>query len=252
MPSQPPHQAHVAVVDDDPAVRDALRSCLEAGGYRVSEASSGKELQQLLAGSAVDLITLDLGLQGEDGLAIAREIRAASKVPIIMITGKSDLIDRVVGLELGADDYIAKPFHVREVLARVRSVLRRAEDASSRPGAEQPAKVARYEFQGWTLECDSRELRSAAGDSTYLTAVEFNLLVVFLSHARRTLARDELLDLSKGEEWSANDRLIDNQVGRLKRKMHDLNGDADVIRSVRGVGYLLACDVVAHAVSRQE
>ena len=251
MSSQPAQQAHVAVVDDDPAVRDALRSCLEAGGYRVSEASSGKELQKLLAASTVDLITLDLGLHGEDGLAIAREIRAASKVPIIMITGKSELIDRVVGLELGADDYIAKPFHVREVLARVRSVLRRAEDASSGTTGKPSGNVARYEFSGWTLDCSNRELRAEHGGSTYLTAVEFNLLVVFLGNPRRTLTRDELLDLSKGQEWSANDRLIDNQVGRLKRKMLDLNGDTEVIRSVRGIGYVLASDVAAKVVSRQ-
>ena len=252
MPSQTANQVHVAVVDDDPTVRDALRSCLEAGGYRVSEASTGKELKSLLAGRTVDLITLDLGLHTEDGLAIAREIRAASKVPIIMITGKSDLIDRVVGLELGADDYITKPFHVREVLARVRSVLRRAEDASTGAAAKQPDKVARYAFRGWTLDCTSRELKAELGGSTYLTAVEFNLLVAFLSHAGRTLTRDELLDLSKGEEWCANDRLIDNQVGRLKRKMFDLNGDAEVIRSVRGVGYMLACDVVVPTVNGQK
>ena len=238
-------QGHVAVLDDDPNVRDALRSCLEAGGYRVSEASDSKQLQKLLAGSKIDLVTLDLGLQGEDGLPIAREIRAASAVPIIMITGRSDLIDRVVGLELGADDYISKPFHVREVLARVRSVLRRTEGVA----AKESGKVARYQFRDWTLDCNCRELKAARGGSTLLTDGEFNLLVAFLRNAKRTLSRDELLNLLKGQEWNANDRLIDNQVGRLKRKMFELNGDSEVIKNVRGIGYVLAADVVAHKVS---
>ncbi len=241
------HTPHILVVDDEDGVRTLLRECFEFEGFLVSEARDGAELFAALARTAPDLITLDLKLGGENGLDLAQKIRAERNVPIVMITGKSDTIDRVVGLELGADDYIGKPFHVREVLARVRAVLRRYQAV---PGAadDDGAKAAdaggeRYAFAGWLLDLARRELRAADGRVCDLTTAEFNMLEMFVRRPNRVLSRDNIMDLLKGHEWTAFDRSIDALVVRVRRKVETEAETPRLIKTVRGVGYVLACDV---------
>jgi DNA-binding response OmpR family regulator len=201
----------------------------------VSEASDGAGVQAALL-SRVDLITLDLNLGGVDGLAIARSVRQTSTVPIIMITGKGDMIDRIVGLELGADDYIAKPFHVREVLARVRSVLRRSvpPPAAANPGAD---PVATMTFDGLVLDFQRRELTGRQGEPMRITSGEFDLLAIFLRHANRVLNRDQIMDLLKGHDWTPNDRSIDNQVARLRKLIEVDPSNPRLLKTIRGAGY---------------
>jgi two-component system, OmpR family, response regulator len=229
---------HILVVDDDPKVRTLLRRCLEGDGYRVSEAKDGAELLVRLAGSrAVDLITLDLNLGRENGLDLAREIRKDRNVPIIMLTGRGDTIDRVVGLEVGADDYLAKPFELRELLARIRAVLRRtAAVASSSPPGQ------RYAFDGWVFDINTRSLRRETGEEQDLTTSEFNLLEALVQRPHRTLSRDNLMDLLKGHDWSPLDRSIDNLVARLRKKIERDPNHPALIKSVRGVGYAFTAD----------
>lgn len=238
--SEPPPLPHIVIVDDDADIRDLIRMCLESEGYRVSEASNGTELLQILQREPVDLLTLDLKLRHEDGLAVARSVREQYGVPIIMITGKGEPLDRVVGLELGADDYISKPFHVREVLARVRSVLRRHVE----PTPDKQPQITKYLFGGWVLYCQLRELESPRGTKLRLTTSEFELLETFLAHPNRVLAREDIMALTKGASWFGNDRLIDNQVGRLRRKMASVHDAEGIIQSVRGVGYIFTANVL--------
>lgn len=228
---------HILVVDDDQKVRLLLRRCFEGEGYRVSEAANGADVPRAMDGEDVDLVTLDLTLPDMDGLSIARLIRERSRVPIIMVTGKGDMIDRVVGLEVGADDYIAKPFHLREVLARVRAVLRRSADNVMR--TDDPAKQADHivRFDGWEFDPRRRELRTADGSPCNLTSTEFRLLEVFINHANRVLTRDQIMDLLKGHEWSPLDRSIDNLVARLRRKIEPPDESPHLIKTVRGLGY---------------
>ena len=232
--------AHIVVVDDDPKIRALLRRAFEPEGFRVSEASGSDTLFALLRSERVDLVTLDLTLRNEDGLDIARRLRAQSRVPIIMVTGKGDMIDRVVGLELGADDYISKPFHVREVLARIRTVLRRSgtEPAES---ASQPGTV--YRFAGWCLEVSKRELISPEGSLCPLTTAEFDLLVIFVTHPKRVLSRDQIMELLKGHNWAASDRAVDTQVARLRKRLETGDDHAMLIKTVRGAGYSFTADV---------
>jgi DNA-binding response OmpR family regulator len=235
-------QAHILIVDDDPKIRLLLRRCLEPEGYRVTEAHDGKSVFSVLKASHVDLITLDLTLDSEDGLEIARRLRSTAAVPIIMITGKGDAVDRIVGLELGADDYISKPFHIREVLARVRSVLRRSTEHSHGHHEEsQSGKV--FRFGNWVLDCDKRELRSTTGTLAQLTTAEFDLLVVLVQRPNRVLSRDILLDLLKGRDWAAYDRIIDTQIARLRKKIETRPDAPELIKTVRGVGYSFTADV---------
>ena len=227
---------HILIVDDDPQVRKLLRRCFEPEGFRVNEAATGKEvLGKSLDG--VDLITLDLNLNGEDGLDVAREIRARSDVPIIMVTGKGDTIDRVVGLELGADDYIAKPFHVREVLARVKSVIRRAGPGKADARPMNDGAKACFAFEGWVVDFDRMELRREGGDVCDLTSGEMSLLEVFVTRPNRVLSREQLMDLLKGYDWTPTDRSIDNQIARLRKKIEDDPNTPNLIKTVRGAGY---------------
>ena len=242
----PSTAATILVVDDEEPIRTLLRECFELDGYRVLEARDGKELVQLLAQETVDLVTLDLNLGGENGFDLARQVRASRNVPIIMITGKGDTIDRIVGLELGADDYIAKPFHVREVLARVHAVLRRYSSMAPAAPVTQNAAVTpgpRFSFDDWVLDIDRRELRSANGELRELTTAEFNLLVLFLERPARVLSRDNIMDLLKGHEWSPLDRSIDSLIVRLRRKIEPEPDKPRLIKTVRGVGYAFAADV---------
>lgn len=241
---------HILVVDDEEPVRTLLRECFELEGYKVDEASDGKEMEAALGRGAFDLVTLDLNLGGESGLELARRIRSVCNVPIVMITGKGDTIDRVVGLELGADDYIAKPFHLREVLARIRAVLRRYEGApASRPAAAatagrmDPPAGESFQFEGWVLDTGRRELRSEAGRVHELTTAEFDMLAMFVQRPNRVLSRDNIMDLMKGQDWSPMDRSIDSLVVRVRKKIEPDPAQPRLIKTVRGVGYVFASEV---------
>lgn len=237
--------ARILIVDDDPEVRLLLRRCLEREAYAVAEARNGEELFAELGKGRVDLITLDLALGGEDGLEIARRIRARYNVPIVMISGKSDTIDRVVGLELGADDYITKPFHLREVLARLRAVLRRYEAGSpgSRDASSGAGAGSRFRFENWVLDMTRRELLSETGSLQELTTAEFNLLEIFVKRPGRVLSRDNIMDHLKGSDWSPLDRTIDNLIVRLRKKIEADPNTPRLIKTVRGVGYVFTPEV---------
>jgi two-component system phosphate regulon response regulator OmpR len=194
---------------------------------------------------SVDLLLLDLMMPGEDGLSLARYVREHRSTPIIMLTGKDDLIDRVAGLEAGADDYVAKPFHLREVLARIRTVLRRVSSApaASPPALSSASETALLAFQGWQLDLLRRELRKPDGAPIALTAAEFELLRVFATHPNRVLNRDQLMEQVKGREWVAFDRAIDTQVVRLRKKIETDPSHPMLIKTVRGAGYVFASAV---------
>ena len=237
-----PSAQHILVVDDDPAIRELLRDSLEPEGFRVSEAADSAAMRALLSAGHIDLVTLDLMLGGENGLNLAREIRSRHDTPIVMITGKGDTIDRVVGLELGADDYIAKPFHPREVVARVRAVLRR----KARSGAGQPFSnpaSERLAFEGWTLDLGRREVISKHNAALALTTAEFNLLEIFARRPQRVHSRDTIMDLLKGHDWTPFDRSIDALVSRLRRKIEADPENPRLLKTVRSVGYVFACEV---------
>jgi DNA-binding response OmpR family regulator len=241
------NQSHktVLVVDDEAAIRTLLRECFAMEGYSVVEAGDARAAMDALLKTPVDLVTLDLSLGGDNGLELAREIRSARNVPIVMITGKGDTIDRVVGLELGADDYIAKPFHVREVLARVRAVLRRYDPTAQTAGnvSSQEQASNRIVFGDWTLDCTRRELKNAAGKVHDLTTAEFNMLEMFVRRPGRVLSRDNIMDLLKGHDWSPLDRSIDSLIVRVRRKIEPDAEHPRLIKTVRGVGYVFAGEV---------
>jgi two-component system OmpR family response regulator len=227
-----------------------LRRYLTAEGFRVSEAADGAEMRAAFEGETVDLVLLDLMMPGEDGLSLARYIRQRSEVPIIILTGKGDLIDRVVGLESGADDYITKPFELREVLARVRTIMRRAAPrATPAPAAAaspaEPRASETLHFEGWRLDLVRRELWRPTGEAVPLTAGEFDLLCAFARHPNRVLNRDQLIDLVKGREWAACDRGVDTQVMRLRKKIERDPSNPSLIKTVRGAGYVFAATVTA-------
>jgi DNA-binding response OmpR family regulator len=228
----------ILVVDDDPQVRTLLRNMLETEGYSVIEAANGQQMHSLLKTQPTNLITLDLSLAGEDGLTLAREVRAKNNIPIIMITAKADDIDRIIGLELGADDYITKPFNVREVLARVRAVLRRYEPQTG------PRKHEKFTFSNWIFDITARELKTAGGQKTELTTAEFDLLELLVKRPGRVLSRDSIMDIMKGQEWVPLDRSIDTLVGRLRKKIEPDPEHPSLIKTVRGIGYMLAADVI--------
>jgi two-component system OmpR family response regulator len=241
---------HVLVVDDDPRIRTMLRRYLVGEGFKVSDAAEGLAMRAVLEREEIHLVLLDLVMPGEDGLSLARHIRQRSDIPIIILTGKGDLIDRVVGLEAGADDYITKPFELREVLARIRTVMRRAgpRSAPTRPEAAPVSDrdaVGILVFQGWRLDLVRRELKQPTGDLVSLTAGEFELLRVFARHPDRVLSRNQLMDLAKGREWATYDRAVDTQVGRLRKKIEADPGNPTLIKTVRGGGYIFATSVEA-------
>ena len=242
---------HVLIVDDEPRIRTMLRRYLAQEGMTVSDAGDGAGMRAMLESGTIHIVLLDLMMPGEDGLSLARYIRQRSEIPIIMLTGKGDLIDRVVGLEAGADDYITKPFELREILARIRTVMRRAAPraaaaASPAPASASAADMAADEvlvFEGWRLDLLRRELQRPSGGLVPLTAGEFELLRVFARHPNRVLSRDQLSDLVKGREWAAYDRAIDTQVGRLRKKIEPNPGEPMLIKTVRGGGYVFAASV---------
>lgn len=225
----------IVVVDDDDHMRRLLRNVFEGGGYAVVEARTEAELMVALKARDVALITLDLSLRHEDGLAIARAVRAISDIAIIMVTARGEDVDRIVGLEIGADDYIVKPFNVREVLARVRAVLRRTASRGITGMAGEPDIVR---FGTWTFDLAARELKSAEGEITPLTTTEFKMLHALVSHAGRVLSRDSLLDLVGGLDAAALERSIDTVVSRLRRKIEPDPSAPEFIKTVRGAGYI--------------
>lgn len=231
--------SHILVVDDDQRVRDMLCRYLEQEGFSVTGVEDGVAMRRHLLDNPVDLVLLDLVMPGEDGLSLSREIRAGSDLPIIMLTGKGEPIDRVVGLEVGADDYITKPFHLREVLARIRSVLRRS---TIRPvtesGSDSDDDSERVQFAGWRFDMVRRELRSPDGSPVPLTTGEFDLLSALVKRPNRPLDRDQIMDLVKGQDWQPFDRSIDTQIGRLRKKLEADPKDPQLIKTVRGVGYV--------------
>ena len=235
----------ILVVDDNAEVRMILRRCFELEGYGVSEAKDGAEMRARLQSQTMSLITLDLKLGGEDGLALAREIRSTDNVPIVMITGKDDPIDRVVGLELGADDYITKPFHLREVLARVRAVLRRYDLSVQHKSIASVASVEQHHFvfDRFRLHPSRREVMDGDGRVLELTTAEFNMLQMFAERPSRVLSRDNIMDLLKGHDWSPLDRSIDSLVARLRRKIEPDSDNPRLIKTVRGIGYVFAVEV---------
>lgn len=240
-------EKRILVVDDDPKIRDLLRRCLEAESFHVDEAADAAGVRAAFDRAAPDLITLDLNLGLQDGLEIARDIRRTSDVPIIMITGKDDVIDRVVGLELGADDYITKPFHVREMLARVRTVLRRAEGRGGQAEAVHDKGVESgplLRLDGLTIDRDRMMLTDRQGQLFDLTTADFKLLCVFLDNPKRALSRDRLMDLINGPAWIPLDRAIDNQVARLRKKVERDPARPLLIKTVRGVGYTLTMTAI--------
>ena len=217
-----------------------LRRYLEQEGFAVALVADGAAMRKALAERTFDLALLDLVLPGEDGLLLAREIRAQSDLPIIILSGKGDTIDRVVGLEVGADDYIAKPFHLRELLARMRTVLRRT---AKRPEAPAPDGDGVLAFESWRLDPSRRELRDGEGRLVELTSGEFDLLLCFLRRPQRVLSRDQIMDLTRGRDWSPLDRSIDNQVRRLRRKVEADPDAPQLIKTVRGAGYVFTAAV---------
>jgi len=234
---------HILIVDDDEKIRLLLRRCFEPEGFEVSEASNSEEALSCLANQSIELVTLDLNLGRDDGLILAREIRSRSEVPIVMVTGKGDTIDQVVGLELGADDYITKPFHLREMLARVRAVLRRTSGKEKSIDAVSNSSDRRYKFDGWVADFDKLELNNPDGQPCNLTPSELSLLEVFVKRANRVLTRDQIMDLLKGNEWSANDRSIDNQIARIRKKIEADPANPVYLKTVRGAGYKFTVDV---------
>lgn len=232
----------ILIVDDDDKVRRLLRKTLEGEGFRACEAADRAGMVNALRDEPVALVTLDLNLGHDNGLDLAREIRRDHAVPIIMVTGRGDVIDRVVGLEVGADDYVVKPFHPREMIARVRTVLRRAAPASA-PVDAPPVSDVCYEFDGMRADPGRLELLDREGQPVELTAGDFRLLEVFLESPGRVLSRDAILDRLHGRMWSPYDRTIDNQVARLRKKIEHDPANPALIKTARGVGYTFAASV---------
>lgn len=252
---------HIAIVDDEADITQLLATYLGANGFRATQRHSGAALMELMLDDAPDLVLLDLGLPGEDGFAIARRLREHWNCGLVIVTGRGDAVDKVVGLEIGADDYVTKPFDLRELLARIKAVLRRSHaDAPASPPprlaeAEPPpapaakhriaaaADAERFRFAGWLLDRHARRLVSPAGTEVALTSGEFDLLSVFVQHPGRVLSRDFLLESTRGREAAPFDRTVDVLIGRLRKKLERNPQDPQLLKSVRSAGYMLVAPV---------
>ncbi|MCR8956615.1 response regulator transcription factor [Variovorax sp. S2] len=236
---------HIAVLDDEVDITQLLANYLQSHGFRVTQLHDGASLMKLMGSDPADLVLLDLGLPGEDGFSIARRMRENWRCGLVIVTGRGDAVDKVVGLEVGADDYVTKPFDLRELVARVKAVLRRlAPDDASTAAAAAPASAAanpseRLRFAGWQLDLAARSLTNPQGQNVSLTGGEFDLLCAFAHHPGRVLSRDFLLEQTRGREAAPFDRTIDVQVGRLRKKIEADPDDPQIIKSVRGAGYIL-------------
>lgn len=238
MASSKTTQAHVLVVDDDERIRRMLTRFLEEQGFDVSSAEDGQQMWKHFNGRRIDMVLLDLNLPGgEDGLDLAREIRLQSDVPIMMLTSRDDVIDRVVGIELGADDYIAKPFNLREVLARLKALLRRCRLPATLPV---PVKDEVLEFNGWTFDLSRRTLRTPLDEPVELTTAEHDMLMILARNPGRVLTRAFLMEETRARQLNAFDRSIDSQIARLRKKVEEDSKHPLLIKSVRGVGYVFA------------
>ncbi len=231
---------HILVVDDHKDIRDLLAKYLSRNGYRVSVADGGAAMKRVLASSMIDLVVLDLMMPGEDGLTLCRDLRASGELPVIMLTAMAEETDRVVGLEMGADDYLTKPFNPRELLARIKAVLRRTNSLPQQRGRLESERLA---FDRWILDSGQRELIGEDGVAVALSTAEFLLLTAFLQHPKMVLSRDQLLDLTRGRSASSFDRSIDNQVSRLRRKIEADPKKPELIKTVWGGGYSFAAEV---------
>ena len=236
--------ANILVVDDEPDIREFLKDYLEMEGFSVTTAEGGEEMRRVVGQADYDLAILDLMMPGEDGLSLTRFLRENTDMAIIILTGRGDEIDRIVGLEMGADDYMAKPFNSRELLARVKSVLRRAMEAPQKKGGEGSGIE---QFAGWRFDKLARRLTSPAGQDVPLTTMEFNLLRAFTNNPNHVLDRDRLLDLLQNRSWEPYDRSIDVLVGRLRQKIEADPKNPELIKTVRGAGYVLATTVETSA-----
>ncbi|MBV4518810.1 response regulator [Pseudomonas sp. SWRI74] len=234
----------VLIVDDDPLIRELLQAYLSQEGYEVHSAATAELAEIFLASQSVDLVMLDIRLPGKDGLTLTRELRVRSEVGIILITGRNDEIDRIVGLECGADDYVIKPLNPRELVSRAKNLIRRVRHAQiPQPiaAASKPVK----QFADWALDTDRRRLIDPSGSETLLTHGEYQLLSVFLRNSGHTLSRDQLMDQIRNREWVPNDRSIDVLVGRLRRKLHDDPAEPQLIITIHGAGYLFTASLAA-------
>jgi two-component system, OmpR family, response regulator len=231
---------HILVVDDDREIRSLLCDYLEKNGFRTTAVADGKGLRRTMEHSHIDLIVLDLMLPGDDGLTLCREIRAKSQVPIIMLTALGEDIDRIVGMEVGADDYLGKPFNPRELLVRIRAVLRRAVHAPRDP---LPANVRAYLFGEWRLDVVSRTLSRKDGTTVPLTGAEFRLLSILLAHPHRVLSRVQLAELTQGRDIDPFDRSIDVRISRLRQALGDGGRSPQIIKTIYGEGYLIGVEV---------
>ncbi len=244
-------QQHIAILDDEADITQLLAAYLGSNGFRVSQHHDGASLMALMAADAPDLVLLDLGLPGEDGFVIARRLRERWNCGLVIVTGRGDPVDKVVGLEIGADDYVTKPFDLRELLARIKAVLRRlhvepraattapAAAANSTDAAATPNHTERYRFAGWLLDRRARRLLAPSGAEVTLTSGEFDLLSVFVQHPGRVLSRDFLLESTRGREAAPFDRTVDVQIGRLRKKLEDDPQAPQLLKSVRSAGYVL-------------
>jgi two-component system OmpR family response regulator len=235
---------HILIVDDDAEIRSLLGRYLQKNGLRTTAVGDGRAMWQALAQGAFDLIVLDLMLPGDDGLTLCRDLRAKSDIPVIMLTARGDETDRIVGLEMGADDYLPKPFSARELLARIKVILRRAR---SLPHNLRPETAPQLHFGGWVLDTTHRHLVSPQGVVTAISGAEYRLLRIFVSHPNRVLNRDQLVELTQGKEADPLDRSIDVQVSRLRQRLADDPRDPRLIKTVRGEGYVLAVPVSTSA-----
>jgi two-component system, OmpR family, response regulator len=236
----PPSPVHVLAIDDDPLVRQLICDYLGDNDIQVTALADGRGVEAMIAGERVDLVLIDLRLPGDDGMRITRRLREDFDLPIIMLTGRADEADRVMGLELGADDYITKPFSPRELLARVRALLRRSRAQAS--VADNLARLRAYRFEGWELNLRRRLLLTPEGETVALTNTEFNLLTAFLAAPQCILSRDQLLELSRLHNDEVYDRAIDVQVGRLRRKLQTHAEAPQFIRTERGSGYVFTAE----------
>jgi DNA-binding response OmpR family regulator len=234
----------VLIVDDDPLIRELLHAYLSQEGYEVHCAATAELADTFLASQTVDLVMLDIRLPGKDGLTLTRELRVRSEVGIILITGRNDEIDRIVGLECGADDYVIKPLNPRELVSRAKNLIRRVRHAQTPQPVAAVAKPVK-QFADWALDTDRRRLIDRTGSETLLTHGEYQLLSVFLRNSGHTLSRDQLMDQIRNREWVPNDRSIDVLVGRLRRKLHDDPAEPQLIITIHGAGYLFTASVAA-------
>ncbi len=231
---------HILVVDDEPDIRETLQDYLELHGYRVTQAEGGEALRSAIDVEEVDLVLLDINMPGEDGLSLARFLREQTSIPVVMLTAAGEVVDRIVGLEMGADDYLVKPVDLRELLARVKAVLRRFQTAQSQ--ADLAAETAQrvVAFGKMRLDLDAHKLYDGDGREVALTSMEYDLLKAFAEHPNRVLSRDQLLDMAHNRGWEPFDRSIDIRIARIRRKIEPDPGKPQVIKTVRGAGYIFS------------